>query len=165
MPELWLDVNENPFVEHRRSILPDDRDLRLLSELRADRLRFNPNDPLPRMDRSSGRHRRDEAQLIRSIVDHIAKAADLPSRIKLERGQQAQGQKAMRHRSAERTFTLAALDVQMNPLMVAGDICELLNLVLGNLDRVAPRAKFITDFSAQLLQIIETYICHLISPD
>ena len=56
---------------------------------------------------------------------------------------------------AERTFLFAALDVDMNPLMVAGDIGELIDFFLGDVNRLAPRAELLADFRAERGNIVK----------
>src|SRR5581483_519339 len=87
-------------------------------------------------------------------------ARHLPVALGLERGQQAQGQKAMSHGASERALALAAFDVDVNPLVVAGDVGELVDLLLGDLDRLAPRPVGLADFRAQFFDVIEAYGFH-----
>src|SRR5208283_712510 len=81
-----------------------------------------------------------------------------------ERRQQAQRQKTMRHRSAERTFFLAPLDVDMNPLTVAGHLGKLIDFFLRHVDRLAPRTEFLADLRRQRRNIVELDRLHMCSP-
>src|SRR6266446_9337958 len=108
------------------------------------------------MDLGAGRHRRDETQLVGAVVDYVAIADDLISRFDFERRYQAEREKAVRDGSAERALTLRALDIDMDPLMIAGNIGELVDLVLCHLDRLAPAAVFGADLRFQLFDVVKT---------
>ena len=54
----------------------------------------------------------------------------------------------------------AALDVDVDPLMVAGEVGELVDHVLRDLDLVAPRAERVAYLGAQRVDVVESDILH-----
>src|SRR5690242_9729083 len=105
------------------------------------------------MNLGSGGHWRDETQLVCAVVDHVAIAGDLIARIDFERRDQAEREKAVRDRSAKGALASGSLDIDMNPLMVAGDIGELVDLVLRHLDRLAPATVLRANLRFQLFDV------------
>src|SRR5258706_6896492 len=101
-----------------------------LGHLSALRTRFDGDDPAMRVNPRTHWYRRDEAEFVSSVVHHIAISNYIPVGFRLECGKQAQSQEAMRDRAAEGTLLLAALDVDVNPLMVAGDIGKAIDFFL-----------------------------------
>src|SRR5580700_12185931 len=61
----------------------------------------------------------------------------------------------MRHGPAERTFFFATLDIDMNPLMVAGHVGELIDFFLRHLNRLAPRPELLADFFGERRYIVK----------
>src|ERR1700722_4007351 len=61
----------------------------------------------------------------------------------------------MRHRPAERTFFFAPLDINMNPLMVAGHVGELIDFFLRHVNRLAPRAELLADLFGERRYIVK----------
>src|SRR5690349_16075042 len=61
----------------------------------------------------------------------------------------------MGDRAAKWALALAPLYIDMNPLMVAGDIGESIDFFLVHFDRLAPGAKLSADFRLQPLNIVE----------
>src|SRR5689334_8387268 len=78
----------------------------------------------------------------------------------MHRGQQAQREEAVRDRSAERALALRALDVDVDPLVIAGQVGETVDHVLGDFDRVAPVAEGVGDLRLQLRDVVETDFLH-----
>src|SRR4029077_17152465 len=74
-----LHVEEDPLIGQRRLVRAHDLDLALDGDLRALRTGFHRDDPLTGMHFDAGRNRRDKAQFVRAVVDHIAVAGDLPA--------------------------------------------------------------------------------------
>src|SRR5208283_2111231 len=141
----------------------DDLDFRLPGEHRAERPRLDRSQPRARLNAGAGRHGSDEAQLVRAVIYHVAKASDRVIVFALERRQEAEGQKTVGDRTAERTFFLAALDVDMNPLTVAGDLGELIDFLLRYLNRLAPRTEFLADFRGERRNVVKLDRLHIFS--
>src|SRR5260370_13167045 len=137
--------------------------LGLAREHRALRPRLDRDQSRARMNLRPGRHRRDEPQFVRAIVHHVAKAADRPLFGCLERRQQAEREKPMRDRPTKWTLFFGSLDVDMNPLMVAGHVGELIYFFLADVNRFAPRTEFFADLRRERRHIVKLYRLHRIS--
>src|SRR5271156_4636563 len=107
------------------------------------------------MDLGARRHGRDEAEFVRAVVDYIAITDNLVSRIDFQSWDQTQRQKPVCDRPLERALALRSLDINVNPLMVAGDIGKLVDLLLSNLDFLAPAAVLRADFRSQFLNVVK----------
>jgi hypothetical protein len=70
----------------------------------------------------------------------------------------------MRDRPLERAFAFGAFDIDMDPLMVAGHVGELVDLVLGHVDRLAPGAEFLADLRAKFLDVVKADVFHGLPP-
>ena len=70
----------------------------------------------------------------------------------LEGGYEAKRQEAVRDRSFERTLAFGPSDIDMDPLMVAGHVGELVDLILRHFDRLALGAEFLADLRFQLFE-------------
>src|ERR1700687_3681360 len=66
----------------------------------------------------------------------------------------------MRDRPTEGTFFFASLDVDMNPLMVAGHVGELIYFLLGDVNRLAPRTKLFADLRGERRHIVKFDYLH-----
>src|ERR1019366_8292606 len=135
---LLLHVENNALVGERGAIIADDVDAGLLRHLGALRPRLHRNDAAMHMPLDARRYRRDEPELVAAVIHDVTISGDTPIALRLKCRQQTQCQKAMRDGSAERTLLLAALDVDVNPLMIAGYIREFIDPFLTHLDRLAP---------------------------
>src|ERR1700730_608736 len=157
-------IQENPFVDERGLVLSHDLDLGLGCDLRSLRLRFDCDHTRARMDLGACRDGRDEAQFVRAVVDHVAEIGDVPLPRNLEGRYEAEGQEAMRDRPLERTLALGTFDIDMDPLMVAGHVGELIDLVLRHFDRLAPGAEILADLRAKFLNVVKADAFHSFPP-
>src|SRR5579862_3568280 len=66
----------------------------------------------------------------------------------------------MRNRTAEGALFFGPLDVDVYPLMIAGHIGELVDLVLRHIDRLAPRTEVLADLRLQLFDVIKANTLH-----
>src|SRR3954451_22728160 len=84
---------------------------------------------------AAGRHGRGETHLVPAVVDaeHEARRRD---QLHAEAIDQAEREVAVRDRRSERALGLGALDVDMDPLIVAGEIGERVDHLLGHLTPV-----------------------------
>ena len=61
----------------------------------------------------------------------------------------------------ERALALGALDVDVDPLVVAGQLGELVDHVLRHLDLGAPQApNVVADLGAQRVDVVEANVLH-----
>jgi hypothetical protein len=127
---------------------------------RAHRPRLDRNHPRARMNAGARRHRRDEAEFVRAVIHHVAKPRDSPVVSHFERRQEAEREESMRDRPAKRTFLFASFDVDMNPLMVAGHVGELIDFFLGDMNRFAPRTKLFADLRGECRHVVKFYCLH-----
>src|SRR3954453_23932998 len=84
----------------------------------------------------AGRHRRREAHLVPAVVDAELEARRLEDAA-TEAVDQRQGQVAVRDRGPERALRLGALHVDVNPLVVPGELGEGVDQLLGDLAPLA----------------------------
>src|ERR1700730_9245196 len=131
-----LHIQENPLIYKRGLVLSHDLDLGLGCDLRSLRLRFDCDQTRARIDLGGCRAGGDEAQFGRAGVAHVAEIGHVPLPRNLEGGYEAEGQEAMRDRPLEWTLALGAFDIDMEPLMVAGHVGELVDLVLRHFARL-----------------------------
>ncbi len=90
-----------------------------------------------RADPRSGRHRRREADLVPAVVDAELDAGDR-EHLLAEAVDQRERQVAVGDRDAEGALGLRPLDVDVDPLVVAGELGEQVDVLLGDL---APLAR------------------------
>ena len=96
---------------------------------------------------------RDEAQLIESVIDaHLEVAANFDGAAR-EVGQQRNGKETVSDGRAERRFAASALDIDVDPLVVAGEVGEAIDHFLGDLYPVAD-SDFLAGEGAQFVQAI-----------
>src|SRR5262249_48982718 len=159
-----LHVEKNPFVNQRRLIVANHMYRRLLGYLGTLWTCIHRDQTRMRMDLRPRRNRRDEAQLVGAVVHDVAEPDHLPIIRVFERREQAQREKSVGHWTPERTLLLAAFDIDMNPLMIAGHVGELVNFLLAYLDRFAPAAILLADLRPEPFHIIKTYGFHWLLP-
>jgi hypothetical protein len=64
----------------------------------------------------------------------------------------------------ERALALGALHVDVDPLMVAGQVGELLDHVLRDLDGLAPAAELVADLRLETIDVVEADVLHGVVP-
>src|SRR5215831_13441846 len=84
--------------------------------------------------RASPLSRRNEADLVQSVIEPGRRVRRYHAEIHDHGRDQRQGQITMRDRTAERTFTFGALDVDMDPLAIAGAGRERVDAILVDRD-------------------------------
>src|SRR5262249_59728557 len=100
------------------------------------------DEPRARAHARAGGDRGEEAQLVRAVVEEVARPHHRVARA-LARGsgeprQEREGQEAVRDRRLEGALAPRALDVRVDPLVVAGQLGEVVDDLLGDLELVAP---------------------------
>src|SRR3954452_13133800 len=85
-----------------------------------------------RPDARSARHRGGEADLVPAVVHAQLEPRGLEQLVTEVAVDQAQGQVPMSHRPPERALLLGALDVHVDPLVVARDLGVVVDLLLGD---------------------------------
>mgnify|MGYP003694646303 CR=1 FL=1 len=101
----------------------------VISELTRDavaRHLLGAGDALAHADARAGLHRRDEADLVRAVIDAPAALLDLQQRGGHPRNER-QREIAVGDRLAPGHLALGPLDVDVDPLMVAGGVGELVD--------------------------------------
>src|SRR5207245_1911470 len=120
---------------------------------------FGAGAALAHADARSGRARRDEANLVRAIVDAAAPLGDLEQGRGHSRDQ-GQGQVAVGDRLAAGHLALRTLDVDVDPLMISGRLGELVDHRLIDRDPVR-RAELASDELQEILGILDFERGHL----
>src|SRR5574341_2565639 len=154
-------VQDQHGVRQRWLVASDDMDGEFLSNLRPLRLRLNGHQAHPGVYLGSRRHRTHEAQLVGAIVGGIAIAHDLELSSRAQHRDQTEREEAVRDGLLERALALAALDVHVNPLMVARQLGELVDHLLGDLGLGSEWTERVTHLRAQLLDVIEADVLHV----
>ena len=103
------------------------------------------------------RHRRREPDLVGAVVDAHREAGDLHD-LRVQRRAERQRQVAVGDRAAERAG-LGAFDVDVDPLVIAGGLGELVDLVLGDLD-VRAVAEMLADQALELVGAVDRAYGH-----
>ena len=121
-------------VDERRLFRTNDRHFDLGRNEGPSPVAFGSTDSTPRMDPRSSHHGRQKPQLVGAVVGTATLVLDL---------EQRKGQEAMRHRAAERAFRRRSYDIDMDPLMVAGEISETVDQLLSDLNLGAPEPEIL----------------------
>src|SRR5271155_5384098 len=91
-----LDVQKNSLVDERGLVLSDDLHLSFSRDLCSLRLRLDGDHVRARADLGARWDGRDEAQLVRAVVNEAAEAGDIPIARNLEGGEGGKGEEAAR---------------------------------------------------------------------
>src|SRR5437762_12084234 len=135
-------------------------DVDLLRDLRALGLGLDAHQARAGVDLRARAHRAHEAELVGAVVGRVAVAGELPAGAPVQAREDAQRQEAVRDRAAERALPLGALHVEVDPLVVPGELGKAVDHVLGDLDRLAPRAEADADLALEPLDVVEADIFH-----
>ena len=106
----------------------------------------------------TGRHHAGEAHFVAAVVDAALYVVDVRN-LMAEHRNQRQGQKAVGDRLAARHLALGALGIDMDPLVVAGGLGELVDPRLRDVDPVAD-ADFLTHHLLHVVRMREFPLCH-----
>src|SRR4030095_6356421 len=153
-------------VRQRGPVAADDVHGDLLGHLRALGLGFDAHQAGARVHLGAGGYRADEAQLVGAVVRRVAVADDAIVGAGAAHRPPTERQKAVRDRGLERTLALRALDVDVNPLVVAGELGELVDHLLRHRDLGSPWTELVADVLAQTFDVVEANLLHTTSlPD
>src|SRR3989442_8792833 len=153
-------VEHYHLVDERGPILAGHMDVDLLGDLRALGLGLDAQQARAGVDLRAHAHRAHEAELVGAIVGRVPVAGELPAGAPVQAREEAQRQEAVRDRAAERALPLGALHVDVDPLVVAGELGKAVDHVLGDLDRLAPRAEGDADLTLEPLDVVEAELVH-----
>src|SRR5438128_1725554 len=153
-------VEHHHLVDERGPVLADHLDMELLGELRAFGPGLDAHQARAGVDLRAGADRAHEAELVRAVVGRVPVAGELPAGASVQAGEEAQCQEAVRDRAAERALPLGTLHVDVDPLVVPGELGEAVDHVLRDLDRLAPRAEGVANLALEPLDVVETDLFH-----
>src|SRR5882724_9555602 len=153
-------IEHHHLVDERGPVLADHMDVDLLGELRALGLGLDAHQARAGVDLRARAHRAHEAELVGAVVGRVPVAGELPAGAPVQAREEAQRQEAVRDRAAERALPLGALHVEVDPLVVPGELGKAVDHVLGDLDRLAPRAEGDADLALEPLDVVEADIFH-----
>src|SRR5262245_50670792 len=129
------------FGDAGRAVLAFDLDRDFVRHLHAGALGFGADQLLAGADAGADGHHVGEADFVRAVVDAAADAVDARD-LGGEHRDQRERQIAVGDGAAGRQLALGALDVDMDPLMVAGRVSEFVDAVLVDLDPFADAELF-----------------------
>src|SRR5437762_11731774 len=135
-------------------------DVDLLRDVRALGRGLDAHQARAGVDLRARAHRAHEAELVGAVVGRVAVAGELPAGAPVQAREDAQRQEAVRDRAAERALPLGALHVEVDPLVVPGELGKAVDHVLGDLDRLAPRAEGDADLALEPLDVVEADVFH-----
>src|SRR5436309_551854 len=153
-------VEHHHLVDERGPVLADHMDVDLLGELRALGLGLDAHQARAGVDLRARAHRAHEAELVGAVVGRVPVAGELPAGAPVQAREEAQRQEAVRDRAAERALPFGALHVDVDPLVVPGELGKAVDHLLGDLDRLAPRAEGDADLALELLDVVEADLVH-----
>ena len=130
-------------------------DRRLEGEQCAELVLLGAHDAGPGVEGGPGRDRAAELQAAGAEVHDVLHAGELD-----RHGDQArhetEGQETVGDRATEGAFLLAALDVDVNPLVVAGQVGELFDHLLCDDEFVAPLPVLLGGLSVDGVDVVES---------
>src|SRR5258708_35566994 len=113
-----------------------------------------------RADLGAGGHRAGEAHLVAAVIDAVADVVDVRNLV-IEPRDQGEGQEPVGDGLAARHVLLRALDVDMDPLVIAGRLGELVNAILRNLDPITD-PNFLAHVFVHFIRVGEFPFCHFL---
>src|SRR5881296_3624814 len=160
VPDASRVPDADDLADQRGLVLPFDLDRHLGAHPHAvARNLLGAGDALAHADARPGLDGRDEANLVRAVVDAAAPLGDLEQGRGHSRDQ-GQGQVAVGDRLAAGHLALRTLDVDVDPLMISGRLGELVDHRLIDRDPVR-RAELASDELQQILGILDFERGHL----
>ena len=109
--------------------------------------------PVSGVERGADGNRGQQAEAVRAVVDDVLLPGDLHVAGAVQGWQEAEGEEAVGDRPPERAGG-GALHVDVDPLVVAGQLCELVHLLLGHLVFGTPGTPLLGDGPTQALQVV-----------
>jgi hypothetical protein len=141
----------------------DDADFDVVRDHGAALARARLGESRPALDARPRRHRREEAQAIDAVVGAVAVADDLETAARADLREQAHGQEAVGDRAAERALAPCALDVDVDPLVVARERGEAVDHVLRHEDGIAPGTELAGDLGGEGADVVVADDFHVAS--
>ena len=97
------------------------------------------------MDRGAGRNGPTKLKAPRPVVHDVCCTTQIDGHVD-QLWHEAEREKAVRYRTAKRAFLLAPLNVDVDPLVIAGEVSEPVDHLLRDLElgsEVSPRARYL----------------------